>query len=47
MREAARARASWTAAVKRAQRSAVSSLVVLGRGGGGEVAKMETNSDLV
>lgn len=47
VREAERARASWTAAVKRVQRSAVSWRVVLGRAGGGERARMEMKSDLV
>jgi hypothetical protein len=47
VREAARARASWTAAVKRVQRSVVSDWVVLGRGEGGEMDRMETNSGLV
>jgi hypothetical protein len=47
VREAARARESCTAAVKRAQRSAVSEGVVLGRGGGGVVERIEMNSGLV
>jgi hypothetical protein len=47
VREAARARASWTAAVKRVQRSAVSCGVVLGRVAGGLADRMETKSGLV
>ena len=47
VRAAARVRASWTAEVKRAQSSAVSSGVVLGRAGGGVRARMETNSVLL
>jgi hypothetical protein len=47
VREAARARASWTAAVKRAQRSAVSWAVVLGRAGGGEAERMAMKSGFV
>jgi len=47
VREAARAKASWTAAVKRAQRSVVSWAVALGSGGGGEAVSMATNSALL
>jgi hypothetical protein len=47
VREAARASASWTAAVKRAQRSAVSCSVVLGRAAGGVPERMAMKSVLV
>lgn len=47
VREAERVRASWTAEVKRDQRSAVSVAVVLGRGWGGVWERMVVNSDLV
>lgn len=47
VREAARARASWTAAVKRAHRSIVSWSVVLGRARGGVVDRMAMKSGLV
>lgn len=47
VREADLVRASWTAAVKRDQRSAVSCGVVLGKGCGGVWLRMVTNSVFV
>ena len=47
VREAARASASWTAAVKRAQRSAVSWSDVLGRDAGGVAERMVMKSVFV